>query len=104
VLIVLGVPAWYAGSALLRIAAFGSFVFAGIGLLLAGHDDQSPWAAVAFAGFGVACWAAGHTLHRACRGSWATPMAAGVFSGRLPRRRRALPHSGVAHGHARRRR
>jgi hypothetical protein len=67
-LLVLGVPAWYVGSLLLRAAAFGWFVFAGVGLLLAGQGDQSPWAPVAFAGLGLGCWAAGHVLHRARRG------------------------------------
>ena len=57
VLLVLGTLAWYAGSVLLRAAAFGWFVFAGVGLLLAGHGDQSPWAPVTFAGLGGACWA-----------------------------------------------
>ena len=42
VLIVLGVPAWYVGSLLLRAAAFAWLVFAGVGLLLAGQGDQSP--------------------------------------------------------------
>jgi hypothetical protein len=91
VLLVLGVLAWYVGSVLLRLAAFGWFVFAGVGLLLAGRGDQSPWAPVAFAALGAGCWAAGHVLHRARRGWWATPMAARVFSGRLPRRRRERP-------------
>jgi len=44
VLLVLGTVAWYVGSLLLRLAAFGWFVFAGVGLLLAGQGDQSPWA------------------------------------------------------------
>ena len=34
VLLALGVPAWCAGSALLRVATLGWFVFAGVGLLL----------------------------------------------------------------------
>jgi hypothetical protein len=76
VLLVLGVLAWYVGSLLLRAAAFGWFVFAGVGLLLAGQGDQSPWAPVAFAALGAGCWAAGHVPHRARRGWWATPMAA----------------------------
>ena len=78
-------------------------MFAGVGLLLAGQGDQSPWAPVAFAALGVGCWAAGHVLHRARRGWWATPIAARVFSGRLPRRRRELPAhpSGATHGQAR---
>ena len=59
VLLVLGVPLWYAGSVPLRVAAFGCVVFVGVGLLLAGHGDQSTWAPVAFAGLGGACWAAG---------------------------------------------
>jgi hypothetical protein len=70
VLLVLGVLAWYVGSVLLRLAAFGWFVFAGVGLLLAGRGDQSPWAPVAFAALGAGCWAAGHVLHRARRGWW----------------------------------
>ena len=63
----LGVPAWYVGSVLLRVAALGWFVFAGVGLLLAGHGDQSPWP---FAGLGVGCWAAGHVLDRAPADGW----------------------------------
>ena len=99
----LGVLACYVGSLLLRSAAFGWFVFVGVGLLLAGQGDQSPWAPVAFAGLGAGCWAAGHVLHRARLGRWATRIAARVFSGRLPRRRRGLPAppSGASHGHAR---
>ena len=91
VLLVLGTLAWYAGSALLRAAAFGWFVFAVVGLLLAGHGDQSPWAPVAFAGLGGACWAAGRALRRARRGRWATPSGARVFSRRRPRCRRWRP-------------
>jgi len=91
VLLILATVVWYVGSLLLRLAAFGWFVFAGVGLLLAGQGDQSPWAPTAFAGLGVGCWAAGHVLHRARRGWWATPMAARVFAGRPPRRRRELP-------------
>jgi hypothetical protein len=37
---VLLVPARYAGSVMLRAAAFGWFVLAGVALLLAGHCDQ----------------------------------------------------------------
>jgi hypothetical protein len=48
-------------------------------LLLAGQGDQSPWAPVAFAGLGAECWAAGHVLHRARRGWWASPLAARVL-------------------------
>jgi len=44
VLLVLGVPARYAGSVMLRAAAFGWCVLAGVALLLAGHRDQSAWA------------------------------------------------------------
>ena len=91
VLIVLGVPAWYVGSLLLRAAAFAWLVFAGVGLLLAGQGDPSPWAPVAFAALGVGCWAAGRVLHRARRGWWASPMAARVLAGRLPRRYRDAP-------------
>jgi hypothetical protein len=103
VLLVLGTLARCVGMVLLRVAAFGWFVLAGVGLLLAGRGDQSPWAPVAFAALGAGCWAAGHVLHRARRGWWATPMAARVFSGPLPRRRRELPAppSGATHGHAR---
>jgi hypothetical protein len=102
-LLVLGTLARCVGSLLLRAAAFGWFVFAGVGLLLAGQGDQSPWAPVAFAALGAGCWAAGHVLHRARRGWWAAPMAARAFSGRLPRHRRELPAppSGATHGHAR---
>lgn len=83
--------AWHVGSVLLRLAAFGWFVFAGVGSLLAGQGGQSPWAPVAFAGLGAACWAAGHALHRARRGWWASPLAARVVSGRLPRRQPTSP-------------
>jgi hypothetical protein len=91
------------GSVLLRVAAFGWFVFAGVGLLLAGQGDQGPWAPVTFAGLGVGCWAAGHVLHRARRGWWATPMAARVLAGRPTRRYRdaPAPPSGASHRHAR---
>jgi hypothetical protein len=103
VLLVLGTLARYVGTVLLRVSAFGWFVFAGVGLLLAGQGGQSPWSPVALVALGAGCWAAGHVLHRARRGWWATPMAARVFSGRLPRRRRGLPAppSGATHGHAR---
>ena len=78
VLLVLGVLARYVGSLLLRAAAFGWFVFAGVGLLLAGQGDQSPWAPVAFA-LGAGCWAAGNVPHRARRGWWATDRRARVL-------------------------
>jgi hypothetical protein len=55
VLLVLGVLAWYVGSVLLRLAAFAWSVFAGVGLLLAGQSDQSPWAPAAFGGLGAGC-------------------------------------------------
>jgi len=42
VLLVLGVLARYAGTVLLRAAAFGWFVFAGVGLLLAGGGRSEP--------------------------------------------------------------
>src|SRR5512132_3381918 len=91
VLLILGTVVWYVGSALLRAAAFGWYVLAGVGLLLAGQGDHSPWAPVAFAGLGAECWAAGHVLHRARRGWWASPLAARVSSGRLPRRQPTSP-------------
>ena len=78
----LGVPAWYVGSVLLRVAALGWFVFAGVGLLLAGHGDQSPWP---FAGLGVGCWAAGHVLDRAPADGW-PPRSLRAFSGRRLKR------------------
>ncbi|MGZ8634308.1 MAG: hypothetical protein ACXWZZ_10720 [Solirubrobacteraceae bacterium] len=96
VLLILGTVDWYAGSLLLRAAAFGWFMFAGVGLLLAGHGDHSPWAPVAFAGLGATCWAAGHVLHRARRGWWASPLAARVLrtpaapSAHLPDGRRSI--------------
>jgi hypothetical protein len=103
VLLVLGTLARYVGTVLLPVAAVGWLVFAGVGLLLAGQGDPSPWAPVAFAALGAGCWAAGHVLHRARRGWWATRIAGPAFSGRLPRRRRELPAppSGATHGHAR---
>jgi hypothetical protein len=103
VLLVLSEPAWDVGSALLRLAAFAWVVFVAVGLVLARQGDQSAWAPVAFAGLGVGCWAAGHMLHRERRGWWATPMAARVFAGRLPRRYRdaPAPPSGASHRHAR---
>ncbi len=102
-LIVLGTLARYVGSVLLRAAAFTWLVFAGVGLLLAGRGDQSPCTPTAFAALGVGCWAAGHVLHRARRGWWATPMAARVFAGRPPPRYRdaPAPPSGASHRHAR---
>lgn len=101
-LLVLGALAWYAGAVLLRLAAFGWFVFAGVGLVLAGQGGRSARAPVACAGLRVGCWAAGH-VHWVRRGWWATPVAARVFSRRMPRRRRRLPEHprGVAHGRAR---
>ena len=78
-------------------------VFAGVGLLLAGQGDQSPWAPTAFAALGAACRAAGHVLHRARRGWWATPMAARVYACRADtathRRPQAGPRTGMP-GHA----
>ena len=91
VLLVLGTPARYVGSLLLRAAAFGWSCSPASGCCWPGEGDQSPWAPVAFAALGVGCWAAGCVLHRARRGWWATPIAARVFAGRPPRRQRELP-------------
>lgn len=64
IMLALGVGAWYRGSLLLRVAAFWCFIGAGLLLLVAGQGDVSPWAGPALFGWGVACWALGHCLHR----------------------------------------
>jgi hypothetical protein len=84
------------GSLLLRAAAFAWLVFAGVGLLLAGQGDQSPCAPTAFAALGAGCWAAGHMLHRARRGRWATPMAARMYACRADTATHRRPKRGLA--------
>jgi hypothetical protein len=100
----LGAGAWYVGSLLLRLAAVGCFVGAGLLLLVAGQGDVSPWAGPALLGWGTACWTLAHCLHRLRHGWWRSPLAARLFSGRLPRRRRRrapLERPGAVHGRAR---
>jgi hypothetical protein len=105
IMFVLGVGAWYLGSLLLRVAAFWCFVGAGLLLLVAGQRDVSVWAGPALFGWGVACWALAHCLHRLRRGWWRSPLAGRLFSGRLPRRRprpRGVERpEGAVHGRAR---
>jgi hypothetical protein len=91
IMLVLVVGAWHAGSPLLRVAASCCFLGAGLLLLAAGQGDVSPWAAPALFGWGTGCWTLGHCLHRLRRGRWRSPLAARLFSGRLPRRRPRTP-------------
>ena len=103
VLLVLGTLARYVGSLLLRAAAFGWFVFAGVGLLLAGRAirvrgrrwPSLPWASAA--GPPGAC-----CIERAVDGGpprsprASSPDARRAASASCPR-----PPSGATHGHAR---
>ena len=98
----LGAIAWYFGSLLLRVAAFWCFIGAGLLLLVAGQGDVSPWAGPALFAWGAGCWTLGHALYRLRRGWWASPLAARLFSGRLPRAgRRHHSPAGAVHGRAR---
>ena len=101
IMLVLGVGAWYLGSLLLRVAAFWCFVGTGLLLLVAGQGDVSPWAGPSLFAWGTGCWTLGHALHRLRRGWWASPLAARLFCGRLPRRRRHAPPAAAVHGRAR---
>jgi hypothetical protein len=100
VMLVFGAGAWYVGPLLLRLATVGCFAGAGLLLLVAGQGDVSPWAGPALVGWGTACWALAHCLHRLRRGWWRSPLAARLFSGRL-RRRARLERAGAVHGRAR---
>jgi hypothetical protein len=91
IMLVLVMGAWHAGSPLPRVAASCCFLGAGLLLLAAGQGDLSPRTAPAVFGWGTACWTLGHCLHRLRRGRWCSPLAARLFSGRLPRRRPRTP-------------
>jgi hypothetical protein len=105
IMLAFGAGAWYLGPLLLRLAAFLCFVGTGLLLLVAGQGAVSPWAGPALLGWGLACWTLAHGLHRLRHGWWRSPVAAWLFSGRLPRRRRRRAGlerpAGAVHGRAR---
>jgi hypothetical protein len=101
IVFILAMGAWYLGSLLLRIAAFWCFVGAGLLLALSGQGDVSPWAGPAMVGWGMACWTVGQCLHRLRWGWWRSPLAARLFSGRLPRRQPRERRARVVYGRAR---
>jgi hypothetical protein len=105
IVFILAIAAWYLGSLLLRAAAVWCFVGAGLLLVLSGQGDVSPWAGPAMVGWGAACWTVGQWLYRLRWGWWRSPLAARLFSGRLPyrraRRRGRERRVGVVHGRAR---
>jgi hypothetical protein len=105
IVFILALGAWHLGPVLLRAAAAWCFVGAGLLLLLSGQGDVSPWAGPAMLGWGTACWTLGQCLHRLRWGWWRSPLAARLFSGRLPHRRprprSSERHADVVHGKAR---
>ncbi len=103
IVFILAIGAWYLGSVLLRIAAFGCYIGTGLLLVLSGQGDVSPWAGPALMGWGTACWTLGQCLHRLRWGWWRSPMAARLFSRRLVRRQPRWRRAEVIHGRAQRR-
>jgi hypothetical protein len=103
IVFILALGGWYLGSLLLRIAAFWCYVGAGLLLVLAGQGDVSPWAGPALVGWGTVCWTLGQFLYRLRWGWWRSPLAARLFSRRLPRRHPRKRRAEVIHGGTRRR-